>query len=105
MNKCFSKPSPECKLGFIIKRNGKRGIRLYSKDFVSKIATTIHELPATVTKINVFATVNAAHVYHIVNEVFKTGGRDRIKRVRVYQQTSETWVFEGKKYKEIKIGG
>ena len=79
-------------------------VQVYSKDFVSRIATTVHELPATVTDINIFATVNAAHVYHIVNEVFKTGGRDRVKRIKVFQQTSGTWVFEGKKYKEIKIG-
>lgn len=88
----------------IINRRGERGVRYYSKDFVSKIATSFHELPATVTDINVFATINAAHVYHIVNEVFKTGGRDNQKQIKVYQQTSGTWVFEGKKYKEIKIG-
>lgn len=88
----------------IVNRNGERGVRYYSKEFISKIATTVHELPATVTDINVFATINAAHVYHIVNEVFKTGGRDGIKRIRIYQQTSGTWVFEGKKYKEIQIG-
>lgn len=88
----------------IINRNGERGVRYYSKEYVSKIAASIHELPATVTDINIFATINAAHVYHIVNEVFKTGGRDNQKRIRVYQQTSGTWVFERKKYKEIKIG-
>jgi len=88
----------------IINRNGERGVRYYSKDFVSKIAATVHNLPATVTDINIFATINAAHVYHIVNEVFKTGGRDNQKRIRVYQQTSGTWVFEGKLFKEIKIG-
>lgn len=88
----------------IINRNGERGVRYYSKDFVSKIATSFHELPATVADINIFATINAAHVYHIVNEVFKTGGRDNQKRIRVYQQTSGTWVFEGKLFKEIKIG-
>lgn len=88
----------------IINRSGERGVRYYSKDYVSRIAKTVHELPATVTDINLFATINTAHVYHIVNEVFKTGGRDNQKRIRVYQQTSGTWVFEGKKYKEIKIG-
>ena len=88
----------------IINRYGDRGVRCYSKDYVLRIATTIHELPATVTDINIFATINTAHVYHIVNEVFKTGGRDNLKRIKVYQQTSGTWVFEGKKYKEIKIG-
>lgn len=88
----------------IINRNGERGVRYYSKEYVSRIATTVHGLPATVTDINIFATINAAHVYHIVNEVFKTGGRDNLKRIKVYQQTSGTWVFEGKKYKEIKIG-
>ena len=71
---------------------------------MSKIGTTVHDLPKTVTDINIFATINAAHVYHIANEVFKTGGRDGIKRIRIYQQTSGTWVFEGKKYKKIKIG-
>lgn len=88
----------------IINRSGERGVRYYSKDFISKIAMSFHELPATVTDINIFATINAAHVYHIVNEVFKTGGRDNQKLIKVYQQTSGTWVFEGKKYKEIKIG-
>ena len=88
----------------IVNRSGERVVRYYSKEFISKIATTVHELPATVTDINIFATINAAHVYHIVNEVFKTGGRDGIKRIRIYQQTSGTWVFEGKKYKEIQIG-
>ena len=88
----------------IVNRHGERGVRYYSKDFVSKLATSFHGLPATVTDINIFATINAAHAYHIVNEVFKTGGRDNQKRIKVYQQTSGTWVFEGKKYKEIKIG-
>ena len=88
----------------IINRSGERGVRYYSKDYVSKIGTTVHDLPKTVTDINIFATINAAHVYHIANEVFKTGGRDGIKRIRIYQQTSGTWVFEGKKYKKIKIG-
>lgn len=88
----------------IINRNGERGIRYYSKDFVSRIATTVHELPNTVSDINIFATINTAHVYCIVNEVFKTGGRDNQKRIKVFQQSNVTWVFEGKKYKEIKIG-
>ena len=87
----------------IINRSGERGIRYYSKDYVARIATTVHELPATVTDINIFATINPAHVYHIVNEVFKTGGRDSLKRIKVYEQTSGSWVFEGKKYKEIGV--
>ena len=89
---------------FIINRSGERGVRYYSKEYVSQIATMVHDLPPTVTDVNIFATINPSHVYHIVNEVFKTGGRDSIKRIRIFQQTSGSWVFEGKKYKEIKIG-
>lgn len=88
----------------IIDRSGERGVRYYSRDYVSKIAATVHGLPETVTDISIFSTINAAHVYHIVNEVFKTGGKDCIKRIKVFEQTKGTWVFEGKKYKEIKIG-
>lgn len=88
----------------IVNRSGERGVRYYSKDFVARIASIVHELPNTVLKINVFATLNAAHVYHIVNEVFKTGGRDGIKQIIIYEQTKDSWVFEGKKYKVIKIG-
>ena len=88
----------------IINRSGERGVRYYSKDFVAKISAAVHDLPVTVTDINIFATINSAHVYHIVNEVFKTGGRDSIERIKVYEQTKGTWDFEGKKYKIIKIG-
>ena len=88
----------------IINRNREQGVRYYSKDYVAKIAMTVHGLPNTVIGINVFATINAAHVYHIVNDVFKTGGRDHIKTLRIYEQTKSSWVFEGKKFKEIKIG-
>ncbi len=88
----------------IINRLGERGVRYFSKEFVSKIASVAHELPSTVKVINIFATINTAHVYHIVNEVFKTGGRDDLLLVRVYQQTSGTWIFDGKQYKELQIG-
>ena len=79
-----------------IRRTGARGVRCYSKEFVSKISVVFHELPSIVKEINVFATTNPKHVYHIVNEVFKTGGRDSTKRIRVYEQTKDSWVFNGK---------
>lgn len=83
----------------VIDRKGEKGVRYYSKDFVAKIATTIHELPSYVTTINLFATINAAHCYHITKEVFMTGGRDNIKHLFVYEQTKGSWVFEGKRIK------
>jgi len=88
----------------IINRSGERGVRYYSKEFVANVAMAVHNLPCTVININIFGTVNAAHVYHIVNEVFKTGGRDGLKQIKVFQQTSGSWAFEGDKYKVIRIG-
>lgn len=84
----------------VIERTGEKGVRYYSPDYISEITKVVHDLPANVIAINLFATINAAHSYHIVNDVFKTGGRDTLKHLRVYQQTSGIWVFEGK-YKQI----
>jgi len=58
----------------VIDRTGEKGTRYYSRDFVKKISTTVHDLPSNVTTINLFATINAAHCYHITKEVFMTGG-------------------------------
>lgn len=86
----------------VIQRNDVEGVRYYSKEFITTIMKIFRSLPATVTDINVFATVNTAHVYHLVNEVLKTG-RNKLNIVTVYQQTSN-WDFNGKKT-TIKIGG
>ena len=88
----------------VIDHVSTKGVRYYSQDFVDKVATTVHDLPNDVIEINVFATLNAANMYHIVNNVFRTGGRDKTKRIRIYEQTKDSWVFEGKKYVEIKTG-
>ena len=97
---------PESVLNYttiVIDRLSEKGVRYYSRDFVDMITRTVHEMPRSVKEINFFATINAAHVYHIVNETFKTGGRDGMRRIRIYQQTSGLWVFEGKNI-EIKTG-
>ena len=86
----------------VIQRNDVEGVRYYSKEFITTIMKIFRSLPATVTDINVFATINTAHVYHLVNEVLKTG-RNKLNIVTVYQQTS-SWDFNGKKT-TIKIGG
>lgn len=78
--------------------------RYFSSEYIEKIAMAVHTLPITVTDINIFATINTAHLYCIVKEVFKTGARDRIKRIKVYQQTQGIWTFEGEKYVEIRVG-
>ena len=87
----------------VIDRVGQKGVRYYSKDFVNTISESVHGLPDNVVEINIFATINAAHVFHIAREVFQTGARDGIKRIRVYEQTKGIWVFEGKNV-EIIIG-
>ena len=83
-----------------VERGGEKGVRYYSPDFVTEISKVFHELPVNVVTINLFATINAAHSYHIMNEVFKTGGRDSLKHLKVYEQTKGSWVFEGK-HKQI----
>ena len=83
-----------------VERVGEKGVRYYSPDFVAEISKVVHGLSLNVITINLFATINAAHSYHIVNEVFKTGGRDSLKHLKVYEQTKGSWVFEGK-YKQI----
>ena len=88
----------------VIERVSEKGVRYYSHDFVAKISNIIHSLPQSIDEVNIFATVNSAHVYNIVNNVFKTGGRDGIKVVRVYEQTKGTWNFDGRNI-EIRIGG
>lgn len=98
---------PETVLKFTtieISRVGQPGVRIYNPDYVAKINEVIHLLPHNVTSVNVFATTNPAHVEHIVKEVFKTGGRDYIKSLRIFQQSEKTWIFEGKKYIDIKTG-
>ena len=84
----------------VIERGGEKGVRYYSPDFVAEISRIVHELPINVVGVNLFATINAANSYHIANEVFKTGGRDNLKHLRVYEQSKDNWVFEGK-YKKI----
>jgi hypothetical protein len=83
----------------VIDRTGEKGTRYYSRDFVKKISSTVHDLPNNVTTINLFATINAAHCYHITKEVFMTGGRDSLKHLVVYEQSKGSWVFEGKNIK------
>lgn len=80
----------------VIDRTGEKGARYYSKDFVKKISSTVHDLSSNVTTINLFATINTAHCYHITREVFMTGGRDTLKHLVVYEQSKGSWVFEGK---------
>lgn len=84
----------------VIERDGEKGVRYYSPDFVAEVSKVVHNFPVNVVTINLFATINAAHSYHIVNEVFKTGGRDSLKHLKVYEQSTGSWVFEGK-YKKI----
>lgn len=84
----------------VIDRSGVKGVRYYSPDFVARIANTVHELPKNVIAINVFATINSAHCYHIVKDVFVTGGRDCIRHLNVFEQSKDSWVFE-EKYLEI----
>ena len=81
----------------VIDRAGEKGVRYYSPDFVSEISQGVHNLPETVTSINLFATINAAHCFHITEDIFKTGGRDALQHLFVYQQSgSGERNFEGK---------
>lgn len=84
----------------VIDRSNEDRTRYYSPDFVSAIVTIVRGLPANVHSINLFATINPAHCYHITKEVFMTGGRDSINTLRVYEQSKSSWLFEGK-YEKI----
>ena len=86
----------------IIDRSSEERGRYYSKEYVSKIRSAILSLPETVDTINIFATINAAHCFHITRDVFMTGGSDRFKILRIYEQNKQTWKFDGK-YREIKL--
>lgn len=87
----------------VIDRPERGGGRCFSKPFVDAVNTAVHALPPHVDTVNVFSTLNPAHVHYIAERVFKTGGRDNIKWVCVYQQTEGKWVFKGSNIK-VKVG-
>lgn len=86
----------------IVDRSSKERGRYYSKEYVSEIRSAICHLPNTVNRINLFATINAAHCYHITREAFMTGGSDHFNTLRVYEQNKQTWKFE-REFREIKL--
>ena len=78
--------------------NEKRG-RYYSAEYVEKIWEAVRSLPDTVKTINIFATINSAHCFHITRDVFMTGGSDRFELLRVYEQNKQTKKFDGENRK------
>lgn len=83
----------------IIDRSTDYNDRVFSRKYISEIRKVVHSLPPIASSINVFATTNAAHVFHIAKDVFMNGGRDGEKHLRVYQQSSGSWAFKGKNVK------
>ena len=81
---------------YVINRSSEDRTRYYSPDFVSTVTFVVRHLPSHVVAVNIFATINPAHCYHIIREVFMTGGRDSIKTLSVYEQSKGNWKFEGK---------
>jgi hypothetical protein len=74
--------------------------RYQSEEYIKTITTIVRGLPSCIKEINVFGTLNPYHVYHIVKEVFNTGGRDSIRHLYVYDQRPDgIRKFKDKKYK------
>lgn len=63
--------------------------RVHSRKFVASVLNEVKRLPPTVKVLHVYATLNPWNTYEIVTEVFKTGGRDNLDRLYVYDQSSE----------------
>lgn len=63
--------------------------RIHDRKFVECVLNKVRRLPSSVKVVHVFATLNPWNTYEIVNEVFKTGGRDSIECLYVYYQSSE----------------
>lgn len=86
----------------VVDRSSSDRNRYYSKDFVAAVVNTVRSLPTNVVEINLFATMNPANCYHVATEAFCTGGRDQLKKLRVYQQSAQgDRVFEGSNVRAI----
>ncbi len=97
----WRKQIPETVINFttiIVDRSNDDRSRYYSPDFISRITREVRSLPEYVNTINLFATINTKHSYHIAMEVFSTGGRDGIKSLNVYEQSND----DGRKFIENK---
>ena len=68
--------------------------RYYSEDFIKFVQQTVKELPASIVKVNLFATLNPKNSYHIAKEVFSLPSRNSIKSLSVFQQQDESRKFE-----------
>ena len=81
-----------------IDRTSEDRRRYCSADFIKEVVFAVRDLPQNVVEINLFGTLNPAHCLGIAKECFMTGGRDHIKMLNVFQQSSEgTRVFIDKK--------
>lgn len=72
-----------------ISRSSEDKTRVHSRKFVESVLNEVRKLPESVDELHIFATMNPWNTYEIVNEVFKTGGRDSIGRLYVYYQSSK----------------
>ena len=106
----FNKQIPEHKRGYstiLIDRASKPGIRRYSRAFIDQVVSEVNHLSQqSVTTINLFATINPAHCYHIASEAFLTGGGNTIEKLVVYQQSRNISLgrpFDERIYREINL--
>lgn len=82
---------------FVIQResNKKTRVRCYSPNLVHAVNDFVRNLPGTV-EVHVFPTTNPKNTYRIVEDVFKTAGRDNIERLVVHTQPNSKkgdWTF------------
>lgn len=58
----------------------------YITKLVDSVLNTVRNLPSDVEQLNIFATTNPKNTYEIVRKVFKSGERDKIRVLMVFQQ-------------------
>lgn len=76
--------------------------RKFSPEFVSTVRREVEKFSGVASVVNIFPYINGDHTKHITENCFKVGGRNAIKKIRVYQPNkNKEYRFE--KPLEIKL--
>lgn len=85
---------------FVIQResNIKTRVRCYSPNLIHTVNDFVRNLPG-VAEIHIYPTTNPKNTFRIVEDVFKTAGRDNIQKLYVHTQPNSSkgdWKFSDK---------
>ena len=76
--------------------------RKFSPEFVSAVRREVEKFSGVASVVNIFPYINGDHTKHITENCFKVGGRNAIKKIKVYQPNkNKEYRFE--KPLEIKL--